>query len=66
MHGQDIEVPGCMTEKAVEAAPMPIVQIAAGEDDVCNIAVSVGQNPAGGHWQERLKSWRSEYGSQVL
>ena len=32
MHGQDIEVPGGMAEEAVEAAPMAVVQVAAGEE----------------------------------
>ena len=41
VHGQDIEVPGCMTEETVEAAPVAIVHVAAGENNVRNVTVPV-------------------------
>ena len=66
MHGQDIEVPGGMAEEAVEAAPMSVVQVAAGKDNIGNIPVPVGKNPATGHLQKGLKRWRREDGSKLL
>src|SRR4029450_4014198 len=46
-HGERIEVPGGMAEEAMEAAPMADADLAAGEDDLGDVAVSVGEDPAG-------------------
>ena len=41
MEAQDIHVPGGMTKEAMETGPMPVVHVAAGEDDVGHIAMAV-------------------------
>ena len=47
VHGQDIKVPGGKTEEAMEAAPVSVVEIAAGENDVGDIAMPVREYPPG-------------------
>ena len=45
-HGQGVDIPGGMAEEAMEPRPMSVADIAAGEDDLGDVAVSLGQNPA--------------------
>src|SRR5437868_5018750 len=46
-HGKRIEVPGGVAEEAMEPTPMADADLAAGEDDLGDVAVSVGEDPAG-------------------
>ena len=45
VHGEGVEVPGGVTEEAMEPAPVADTDLAAGEDDLGDIAVTVGENP---------------------
>ena len=45
-HGQGIDIPGGMAEEAMEPRPMAVADVAAGEDDLSDVAVSLGENPA--------------------
>ena len=42
---QDVDVPGGMAEEAMKSAPMAVAHVAAGEDDLGQIAVSMRRNP---------------------
>ena len=46
VHGEGIEVPGGLAEEAMEPAPMSVADVAAGEDDLGDIAVTMGEDPA--------------------
>ena len=43
---QDVHVPGGMAEEAMEPAPMPVAHVAAGEDDLRQIAMPMRNDPA--------------------
>ena len=53
--GQGVDVPGGMAEEAMEPAPMAVADVAAGEDDLGDIAVTMGENPARDDLHEGLK-----------
>jgi Transposase DDE domain len=63
---QGIHVAGSLAEEAMEPTPMPIANVAAGEDDLCHVAVSMGKDPAGYNLQEGLKRRSREDGSKML
>ena len=43
---QDVDVPGGLAEEAMKPAPMAVAHVAAREDDLGQIAVPMGKNPA--------------------
>ena len=43
---QDVDVPGGMAKEAMKPTPMPVANIAAGEDDLGQIAVPMSKSPA--------------------
>ena len=43
---QDVDVPGGMAEEAMKSAPMAVAHVAAGEDDLGQIAVPMRKDPA--------------------
>ena len=43
---QGVEVPGGMAEEAMEPAPVPVAHVAAGEDDLRQIAMPMRNDPA--------------------
>ncbi len=45
VHGERVEVPGGVAEEAMEPAPMAVADLAAGEDDLGDIAVAMGEDP---------------------
>src|SRR4051812_39218043 len=46
-HGEVVEVPGGVTEEAMEPAPVSDADLAAGEDDLGDVAVAMGEDPPG-------------------
>ena len=63
---QGIHVPGSLAEEAMESTPMPVASGAAGEDDLCHVAVPMGENPARYNLQEGLKCRSREDGGKML
>src|SRR4051812_41899041 len=51
---QAIKAPGSVTEEAMEATPVTLVEIAAGKDHFGDVAVAMGQQPAGDHLDKGL------------
>ena len=51
---EGVDVPGGMAEEAMESRPMTLADIAAGEDDFGDEAVSLGEDPAGDDGNEGL------------
>ena len=47
VHGEGVEVPGGVAEEAMEAAPVSDADLAAGEDDLGDVAVAMGEDPSG-------------------
>ncbi len=45
---QNVDIPGGMAEEAMESAPMAVAHVAAREDDLGQIAVSMRKNPTSG------------------
>ena len=68
--GQDrrevIEIPGGVTEEAMEAAPVAVVDVAAGKDDLGDVTMTVRKHPAGDDLHESLESWGGEDGEEML
>ena len=64
--GQDIGIPGGVAEEAMEAAPVTVVDVAAGKDDLGDVAMAVGQHPAGDHLNEGLKGGCGEDRQEIL
>ena len=62
---QDVEIPGGLTEEAMEAGPMAVVNVAAGEDDLGDVVVSGGEHPTGDDGDEGLKGWCGEDGGEL-
>src|SRR5208283_3377156 len=46
VHGEEVDVPGGMTEEAMKSRPVPVADMATGEDDFGHVAVPLGENPA--------------------
>src|SRR2546423_1392048 len=59
-HGEGIEVPGGVAEEAMEAGPVPDADLAAGEDDLGDIAVAMREDPPGDDHREGLVGGCSE------
>src|SRR3954452_21021878 len=55
VHGESVQIPGGVTEEAMEAAPVADTDLAAREDDLGDIAVTVGEDPAGDDPREGLE-----------
>ncbi len=55
-----------MTEKAMEAAPVSVVEVASREDDVGDVAAAWRENPAGDDLDEGLKGWGGENRNEML
>ncbi len=45
-HGQGVDIPGGMAEEAMKPRPMSVADIASREDNLGDVAVPLGQNPA--------------------
>ena len=56
-HGEGVEVPGGVAEEAMEPAPVADADLAAGEDDLGDVAVAVGEDPAGDDQRRRSGRW---------
>ena len=65
MQGQGVEVPGGVTEEAMEAAPVAVVEVAAGEDDLGDVAMAMGEEPAGDNLDKGLKGGGGEDGEEM-
>jgi hypothetical protein len=52
---QAIQVPGGVTEEAMETTPVAVVEVAPGKDDFGDVAMAVGQQPAGDDLDKGLK-----------
>jgi hypothetical protein len=52
---QPVDVPGSMTEEAMKARPVAVADIATGEDDLGNKAMSLRQGPASEDLHKRSK-----------
>ena len=65
-HVEKIDIPGGVADEAMEATPMAVGDVAAGEDDVRDKAMAMGEDPAGTDLHEgakgRLGENRSERG----
>src|SRR3954463_12772016 len=46
-HGEGVEIPGGVAEEAMEAGPVSDADLAAGEDDLGDVAVAMGEDPSG-------------------
>ena len=66
VHGERIEVPGGVTEEAMEPAPVADTDLAAGEDDLGDIAVTVGEDPPCDDEREGLEGRDCEDCGEVL
>ena len=65
-HGELIEVPGGVTEEAMEPAPVADADLASREDDLGDVAMAMGEDPAGDDQGEGLVSGRGKDGGEVL
>jgi hypothetical protein len=63
---QGVQVPRGVAEEAMEPAPMPVANVAAGEDDLRQVAVAMRKHPAGDDLQEGLEGRGREDGSKML
>ena len=50
----------------METGPVAVVEVAAGKDDLGDVAMAVGEQPAGDHLDEGLKSGRGEDRQEIL
>jgi hypothetical protein len=55
-----------VAEEAMEAAPVPVAEVAAGKDDLGEVAMAVGKQPAGYDLNEGLKGRCGEDGEELL
>ena len=53
-HGEGVDVPGGVTEEAMESRPVADADVAAGEDDLGDEAVALREDPAGDDDEEGL------------
>ena len=65
-HGEGVEVPGGVAEEAMEPGPVADADLAAGEDDLGDVAVAMGEEPAGDDQREGLVGGCGEDGGEVL
>src|SRR3954451_14891115 len=65
-HGEGIEVPGGVAEEAMEAGPVPDADLAAGEDDLGDIAVAMREDPPGDDPREGPEGGCGEDRCEVL
>jgi hypothetical protein len=63
-HGEGIDVPDGVTEEAMESRPVSDADVAAGEDDLGDEAVSLREDPAGDDHDEGLVGGRGEDGGE--
>ena len=66
VHGQDVDVPGGEAEEAMKAAPVSVVKVAAGEDDIGDVAMPMGEDPPRGNLDEGPKGRLGENGRELL
>jgi hypothetical protein len=55
-----------MAEEAMEAAPVTDADLAAGEDDLGDVAVAMGEGPPGDDQRKDLVGWCGEDRGEVL
>jgi hypothetical protein len=65
VHAEDVDVPDGVAEEAMKAGPMTVVDIAAGEDDIGDVAASMGEGPAGTDLPKGLESRLGENGREL-
>ncbi len=64
--GKRIEVPGGMAEEAMEPAPMPVADVAAGEDDFGDVTMTMREDPSRDDRDEGRVGGVGEDGDEVL
>ncbi len=65
-HGERIEVPSGMAEEAMKPGPMSVTDIVAREDDLGDIAVTMGEDPARDDEREGLEGRGREDRGEML
>ena len=65
-HGERIEVPSGMAEEAMKPAPVSVTDIASREDDLGDIAVTMGEDPARDDEREGLEGRGREDRGEIL
>ena len=66
IHGEYVDVPGGVTEEAMKATPMSVVEMAAGENDVGDVAMPMRENPARGDLAKGAKGRLRENRREML
>ena len=65
-HGEGVDVPGGVTEEAMEPRPVSVADMTTGEDDFGHLAVPLGENPARRDDHEGVEGRGGEDGVEVL
>ena len=65
-HGEDIDVPGGVTEEAMKPRPVSVPDMTTGEDDFGHVAAALGENPACHDDHEGLIGRSGEDGVKTL
>ena len=66
VHGEGVDVPGGVAEETVKPAPVSVAHMAAGEDDLGHVAMTLGENPARDDNRTGVKGRGSEDGFELL
>jgi len=64
-HVEEIEVPRSVAEEAMKACPMAVSDIAAGKDDVRDVAMAMGEDPPATDLREGTERRRGENGVET-
>ena len=64
-HAQVVEIPGGIAKETMESPPMSIADIAARENDVGDVSMSMRENPTGADLREGAEGWLGEDGNEM-